>query len=116
MLTKGGRASAILFIAVSIACAVGCAKPKVQLQVNRDRIQQGEDVNVSWKSKDAKAVTINGEKVEKDGSRVFKPDNTTTYTAVATRGSKEARDSKVLAVTPKPPRPSVRISADQEAI
>jgi peptidoglycan-associated lipoprotein len=116
MIAKRGRASAILFIAVSIAFAIGCAKPKVQLQVNRDKIQQGEDVNVSWTSKDAKAVSINGEKVDKVGSKVFKPDNTTTYTAVATRGSKEARDSKVVAVTPRPPRPTIRISADQEAI
>jgi peptidoglycan-associated lipoprotein len=95
---------------------VGCAKPKVQLQVSRDRVQQGEDVRVSWTSKDAKQVTLNGQSVDKTGAQVFTPDNTTTYTAVASRGKKEARDSKVVAVTPRPARPSIRISADQEAI
>ncbi|HKP84990.1 MAG TPA: OmpA family protein, partial [Blastocatellia bacterium] len=106
----------ITFIAAIVVSAIGCAKPKVQLQVSKDRIQQGDDVNVTWTSKDAKAVTINGQAVDKNGSKNFTPDNTTTYMAVATRGKKEARDSKVVSVTPRPPRPAVRISVDQDAI
>jgi peptidoglycan-associated lipoprotein len=110
------RLTAIIFAVSILIGAVGCAKPKVQLQVSRDRIQQGEDVRVTWTSKDAKNVTLNGQTVDKNGAQVFTPDNTTTYTAVAMRGKKSARDSKVVAVTTRPPRPSVRISADQEAI
>jgi len=110
------RLAAIIFVSSLLIGVVGCAKPKVQLQVSRDRLQQGEDVRVSWTSKDAKQVTINGQTVDKTGAQVFTPDNTTTYTAVATRGKKEARDSKVVAVTPRPAKPSIRISADQEAI
>src|SRR5689334_24216570 len=91
-----------LFIAVMVLLAVGCAKPKVQVQVSRDRLQQGEDVRVSWQSKDAKQVTLNGQAVDKTGAKVFTPDNTTTYVAVAKRGSKEARDSKVVEVTARP--------------
>ncbi|HKP11489.1 MAG TPA: OmpA family protein [Blastocatellia bacterium] len=113
------RVSRILtatFIAALLALAAGCAKPKVQVQVSRDRLQQGEDVRVSWQSKDAKQVTLNGQKVDKTGSQVFTPGNTTTYVAVATRGKKEARDSKVVEVTARPSAPSVRISLDQDAI
>jgi len=110
------RMAAIIFVSSLLIGVVGCAKPKVQLQVSRDRLQQGEDVRVSWTSKDAKQVTINGQTVDKTGAQVFTPDNTTTYTAVASRGKKEARDSKVVAVTPRPAKPSIRISADQEAI
>lgn len=106
----------IAFIAASIIGAAGCAKPKVQLQVSRDRIQQGEDVRVNWTSKNAKSVTINGQAADKNGSQVFTPDSTTTYMAVATRGKKEARDSKVVAVTPRPPKPTVRLSLDQDAV
>jgi peptidoglycan-associated lipoprotein len=95
---------------------VGCAKPKVQVQVSRDRLLQGEEVRVNWTSKDARQVSLNGKPVDKTGAQVFTPDNTTTYTAVATRGKKEARDSKVVSVAPRPPRPTIRISADQEAI
>lgn len=110
------RLAAIIFVSAILIGVVGCAKPKVQLQVSRDRVQQGEDVRVSWTSKDAKQVTLNGQTVDKTGAQVFTPDNTTTYTAVASRGKKEARDSKVVAVTPRPAKPSIRISADQEAI
>lgn len=105
-----------LFITLLVALAVGCAKPKVQVQVSRDKLQQGEDVRVSWQSKDAKQVTLNGQSVDKTGSKVFTPDNTTTYTAVATRGKKEARDSKLVEVTARPPAPTIRLSLDQDAI
>lgn len=116
METKLSRIAAIIFTAFVVVGVVGCAKPKVQLQVSRDRLQQGEDVRVSWTSKDAKKVTLNGQTVEKAGAQVFTPDNTTTYMAVASRGNKEARDSKVVAVSPRAARPNIRISADQEAI
>lgn len=113
---KFSRLAAIIFTASVLVGVVGCAKPKVQLQVSRDRLQQGEDVRVTWTSKDAKQVALNGKPVDKTGAQVFTPDNTTTYTAVATRGKKEVRDSKVVAVTPRPAKPSIRISADQEGI
>jgi peptidoglycan-associated lipoprotein len=116
MAIRATRILAIIFAAALCYGAAGCAKPKVQLQVSRDRIQQGEDVRVSWTAKNSKQVTINGEAVDKAGSKVYNPDNTTTYTAVATRGKKEARDSKIVAVTPRPPRPTISISAEQDAI
>jgi peptidoglycan-associated lipoprotein len=116
MALRISRLASIVFVAALLAGAAGCAKPKVQLQVSRDKIQQGEDVRVTWTSKDAKKVTINGEAVDKTGAKVYTPDTSTTYTAEATRGDKIARDSKAVAVSPKPAKPSIRISADQEAI
>lgn len=116
MAIRVSRFLTLIFVAAILIGAVGCKKPKVQLQVSRDKIQQGDDVSVSWTSKDAKSVTINGETVDKTGSKIYKPDNTTTFMAVAKRGSKEARDSRVVAVNPRPPRPTVRISLDKDAI
>lgn len=113
---KASRVVTIIFTLSVIIGAIGCAKPKVQVQVSRDRVQQGEEVSVSWTSKDAKSVTINGETVDKAGSKAFTPDKTTTYTAVAKRGKKEATDSKVVNVNARAPRPSINISADQDAI
>ena len=63
MAIRATRLLAIIFAAALFYGAAGCAKPKVQLQVSRDRIQQGEDVRVSWTAKNAKQVTINGEAV-----------------------------------------------------
>ena len=116
METGFSRLFAIIFVAALVIGVAGCKKPKVQLQVSHNRIQQGEDVRVSWTSKDAKDVTINGEQVDMVGSKVYTPDNTTTYNAVAKRGKKEARDSKVVAVAARPPRPTISISTDQGAI
>jgi len=99
-----------------IAGAVGCAKPKVNVQVSHDKIQQGKDVKVSWTSTDAKTVTLNGESVARIGSKVYTPNSTTTYTAVAKRGSKEARDSKTVDVSGRAARPTISISADPEGI
>lgn len=110
------RILVIICVGAVIVGVVGCAKPKVQLQVSKDRVQQGEEVRVTWQSKDAKTVSINGEQMDKAGSRVYTPDNTTTYTAVARRGKKEARDSKVVSVSPRPARPTISISADPDAI
>ena len=113
------RASRILFAAIAgalVLMAVGCAKPKVSVQVSRNQIQQGEDVKVTWTSQDAKAVTLNGDKVDKAGSKVFTPNQTTDYTAVAKRGEKEARDSKTVNVSGRSARPSIQISADKDAI
>jgi peptidoglycan-associated lipoprotein len=96
--------------------AAGCAKPKVKVQVSKDQIRQGEDVRVSWTSSDAKTVTLNGEQVDKTGAKVFTPSQTTTYTAVARRGKKEATDSKLVGVTARAPRPTISITADPDAI
>src|SRR4051794_289539 len=116
MALRISRILTVTLIAVILALVVGCAKPKVQVQVSRDRLQQGEDVRVTWQSKDAKQVTLNGQQVDKIGSKVYTPDNTTTFTAVAKRGSKEARDSKIVEVSARPAAPTVRISLDQDAI
>jgi peptidoglycan-associated lipoprotein len=116
MFNKTSRNAAALLVVGLCALAAGCAKPKVAVQVSRDRIQQGEDVRVTWTAKDAKTVTLNGESVDKTGSKVFTPAQTTTYTAVARRGKKEATDSKNVNVSPRPPRPAISLQAEPDAI
>ncbi|HKV42808.1 MAG TPA: OmpA family protein [Blastocatellia bacterium] len=116
MLNKFVRLFLITTLIGLIIGAAGCAKPKVALQVSRDKIQEGQDVKVTWTSKDAKEVTLNGEKVDKVGSKEFTPTATTTYTGVATRGKKEARDSKTVDVSARAPKPTISISAEPEGI
>jgi len=116
MLTKISKIALIAVICGLIAGAAGCAKPKVNVQVSHDKIQQGQDVKVSWTSKDAKTVSLNGENVDRTGSKVYTPNSTTTYTAVAKRGTKEARDSKTVDVSGRANRPTISISADPEGI
>jgi outer membrane protein OmpA-like peptidoglycan-associated protein len=116
MASRLTRILTIIFGVALFIGASGCAKPKVQLQVSRDKIQQGEDVRVTWTAKNSKNVTINGETVDRAGSKMYTPNNTTTYTAVARRGKKEARDSKIVDVTARPAMPTITISAERDAI
>ena len=116
-MTNVSRALVVSVAAVLLAGVFGCAKPKIKLQVSKDKVQQGEEVRVSWTAENAKDVTLNGQSVDrKAGAKVFTPDNNITYVAVARRGKKEARDTKDVAVTARAPRPTIRISSDQDAI
>ncbi|MGH9763738.1 MAG: hypothetical protein ACREDR_13405, partial [Blastocatellia bacterium] len=83
MFNRASRALLVTGIVALIIGAAGCAKPKVAVQVDKNKIQQGQDVKVTWTSQNAKKVTINGESVDKVGSKVYTPADTTTYTAVA---------------------------------
>lgn len=116
MFNRASRALLVTGIVALIIGAAGCAKPKVAVQVDKNKIQQGQDVKVTWTSQNAKKVTINGESVDKVGSKVYTPADTTTYTAVATKGSKEARDSKTVDVAARAAKPNISISADPEGI
>src|SRR5215467_14411935 len=116
MLNWNSRLALIAVTCALIGGAAGCAKPKVAVQVSQDKIQQGQDVKVSWTSKDAKTVSLNGENVARIGSKVYTPNSTTTYTAVAKSGKKEAKDSKTVDVSGRGARPTISISADPEGI
>ena len=116
MIYRALRPLSIVFTAALLACLACCAKPKVAVSVSNDKIEQGQQVKVNWTSEHAKSVTLDGEKVDRVGSKVFTPASTTTYTAVAMRGKKEATDSKTVSVSARPARPTISISADPNSI
>ena len=60
------RIASVVFVASVLIGVVGCAKPKVQVQVSKTTVSQGEEVRVNWTSKDAKQVTLNGNQVDKN--------------------------------------------------
>jgi peptidoglycan-associated lipoprotein len=95
-----------------------CASPTAKLTVSRNDITAGEAVTVKWETKDAKEITLNGEKVEKIGGKSVTPSaGTTKFEIVAKRGKKTARDSAtVTANVVKPPEPKVSLSTDKSAI
>jgi peptidoglycan-associated lipoprotein len=95
-----------------------CATPTAKLTVSRNDIAAGEAVTVKWETKDAKEITLNGEKVERIGAKsVTPPAGSNKYEIVAKRGKKTARDSATVAVTVvKPPEPKVSLTADKSAL
>lgn len=94
-----------------------CAKPTAKLSVSKNDIKAGEAVTVKWETKNAKQITLNGEKVDKIGGKSVIPKDTTKFEVVALRGKKEARDSATVTVTTvKAPEPKVSLRTDQSSI
>jgi len=108
----------LLIVVVGIAAFFSaCAPPTAKLSVSRDQIDSGEPITVKWETKNAKEVTLNGEKVEKIGGKSVIPRDTTKFEVVARRGKKEARDAATVTVNTKTAAaPTVDLKADQSAI
>jgi peptidoglycan-associated lipoprotein len=108
-----------LYLAVIIMAVLigGCASPTAKLTVSRNDIKSGEPVTVKWETKNAKAITLNGQKVDKIGAKSVTPADSTKFEVVATRGKKEARDSAMVTVnTTKAAAPTVTLKADQSSL
>lgn len=105
----------VLFILVLLVSA--CAPPVAKIKVSRTEVKPGDPVTVSWETKNAKKIEVNGESAEKIGAKTVTPKQTTTYEVVARRGSKEARDkAAVTVVVVKPPMPTISLRAEPSAI
>lgn len=109
---------ALLTVVVVVAAFLSaCAPPTAKLSVSRNEVNSGEPVTVKWETKNAKEVTLNGEKVDKIGGKSVIPKDTTTFEVVAKRGKKEARESATVNVkSNRAAAPTVRLTADQSAI
>jgi peptidoglycan-associated lipoprotein len=105
----------IIFVGVGLSW--GCAPPAVKLKVSRNEIKQGDPVTVSWESKSAKSVELNGKVVEKIGAESVTPKQTTTFEIVARRGKKVARDKATVKVNViVAAAPTIDLRADPSAI
>jgi len=94
-----------------------CASPTAKLTVSRNDVTAGEAVTVKWETKNAKEISLNGQKVDKIGGKSVTPTDTTKYEIVAKRGKKTARDSATVTVTVvKAPEPKVSLTAEQSAL
>jgi peptidoglycan-associated lipoprotein len=109
--------SILIFVIAVAALSWGCAAPMVKLKVSRDEINKGDPVTVRWESKKAKAVELNGQKVEKIGAQTLTPEQTLTFEVVARRGKKQARDSATVnVITIVASAPTITLRADPDAI
>jgi peptidoglycan-associated lipoprotein len=117
MKSRIGRSIMMLMVAVWAGLIGGCAPPTAKIKVSRDEVRPGDPVTVSWETKNAKSIELNGQKVEKIGARTYQPAQSTDFEVVARRGKKEARDRasvKVNRVTA--PAPAVTLRAEPSAI
>jgi peptidoglycan-associated lipoprotein len=106
-------------ISITLIAILGwaCAKPTAKIKVSRNAIKQGDPVTVSWETKNAKAVLLNGEKVEQIGAKTVTPAQTTSYKVLAKRGKKEASDEETVKVDIlKKPAPTISLRSEPSAI
>jgi peptidoglycan-associated lipoprotein len=106
----------LLMLAVT-GLLTSCKPPTAKLKVSQTEIKQGDPITVSWETKDAKTVELNGEKVEKIGAKSLVPKDTTTYEVVAKKGKKEARDKATVTVKViKVPAATITLRAEPNVI
>ncbi len=103
-----------ILIPMSLIVFGSACRPQVSLTASRDRINRGEEVELSWTSKRAQTVTLNARPVAKSGTMKVTPTETTTYEAVARRGKREARALARVEVIQ--PRPTISLSVDPPRI
>ncbi|MCG3159700.1 MAG: hypothetical protein JMDDDDMK_00715 [Acidobacteria bacterium] len=117
-MTRRIKQSTLSLVVILMTVLAGaCAPPTAKLTVSRNDIKSGEPVTVKWETKNAKEVTLNGEKVDKIGGKSVIPKDTTKFEVVAKRGKKEARDSATVNVnTTRAAAPTVTLKADQSSL
>ncbi len=117
-MTRNYRNLPLLALVMLLAALLSsCKPPTAKLKISRAEIKQGDPITVSWETKDAKTVALNGEKVEKIGAKTVTPKETTTFEVVAAKGKKEARDKATVTVTViKAPAPGITLRADPGSI
>lgn len=103
----------VLMLAGLIA---SCAAPTAKIKVSRNDVKQGEPVTVSWETKNAKTVELNGKQVKAIDSTTVTPNESTAYEIVAARGKKNARDKATVNVDIPKPAPTAELNVTQDAV
>lgn len=107
----------LALVVLAAGLLASCKPPTAKLKVSRTEIKQGDPITVSWETKDAKNVALNGEKVEKIGAKTVTPKETTTFEVVAAKGKKEARDKATVTVNVvKAVAPTVTLRAEPSTV
>src|SRR5512146_2645835 len=90
------------------------AAPTASLSANPDTIQTGQSSTLAWQTQNATDVTLDGAKVDTNGSKSVSPAQSTTYrlSAKGAGGTQEA--TARVTVTPPPPPPPQPTASEEE--
>jgi peptidoglycan-associated lipoprotein len=103
-----------------LVLAIGCGKKKppppppppppvtATLSANPATIQRGQSSTLTWSTQNATDVTLDGQKVDPNGSQSVSPTDTTTYhlTAKGAGGTQDAPATITVVQPPPPPTPT----------
>ncbi|MBZ5568878.1 MAG: peptidoglycan-associated lipoprotein Pal [Acidobacteriia bacterium] len=88
--------------------------PTASLSASPDTIQPGQSATLTWQTQNATDVTLDGSKVDANGSHTVSPAQSTTYrlSAKGAGGTQEA--TARVTVTPAPPPPPQPSATEEE--
>ncbi len=104
-----------------LVLAIGCGKKKpppppppppppvtATLSANPASIQSGQSSTLTWSTQNATDITLDGAKVDANGSQSVSPTQTTTYhlTAKGAGGTQDATATVTVTAPPPPPPPT----------
>ena len=78
------------------------AAPTASLTANPNTIQQGQSTNLTWETQNATDVTLDGNKVDANGSQSVSPTDSTTYHLLAKGAGGSQESTARVTVTPPP--------------
>src|SRR5215831_16576970 len=107
---------------IAAAQPVPPASPTVALSASPASAQAGQQVTLTWSSRNATSITLEPSvgRVAAQGSTTVKPSQSTTYTVTATGPGGSAHASAQVTITPTPPpatgqeRSQENLSSDQQ--
>ncbi|HEY6273768.1 MAG TPA: peptidoglycan-associated lipoprotein Pal [Terriglobales bacterium] len=107
-----------VLLAALLVLAAGCKKKQppppptppppvtATLTANPASIQSGQSSTLTWSTQNATDVTLDGNKVDVNGSQAVSPGQTTTYHLKATGGGGTQEATATITVTSPPPPPT----------
>jgi peptidoglycan-associated lipoprotein len=90
------------------------AAPTATLSADPDTIQPGQSSTLTWQTQNATDVTLDGNKVDPNGSRRVSPTQSTTYRLAAKGAGGTQEATTRVTVTPPPPPPPQPSATDEE--
>jgi probable HAF family extracellular repeat protein len=95
------------------ACTAPTPAPTASLSVNPGTISKGESTTLTWQTRNATDVSIDGVAVQLNGSESVTPTDSTTYTLTAKgAGGTQKATTMVTVTTPPPPVPKHYLIVD----
>lgn len=79
--------------------------PTASIAVSPDNIQRGSKATLTWSAQNAETITINGDKVDAQGSKDVEPTTSTTYTLDAANKDGKTTTAAARLTVVEPPAP-----------
>ena len=89
------------------------AAPTASLTANPNTIQQGQSTSLTWETQNATDVTLDGNKVDANGSQTVSPTDSTTYHLLA-KGAGGSQESTARVTVTPPPAPVAKAPSPTE--